>query len=87
MSRQAYQLHALHLLMQEFRRAPAQHIQESFEKAGCYAEARVLIEGGQELQSNKCKRPVKPAPACEMPKILRKEGVGVGLGLGLGPRA
>ena len=58
--------------MQEFRRAPARYIQESFEKAGSYAEARALIEEGAELRGNKCKRPTKVAPGCEMPEILRK---------------
>ncbi|CAK9061080.1 unnamed protein product [Durusdinium trenchii] len=70
---EAYHLHALHSLLQEFRRAPAAFIKETFAKAGSYSEARAMVEDSEEVNGNKTKRPQKLAPPCEIPKLLQKE--------------
>lgn len=72
-SAEAYRVHALHALMQEFRRAPAHFVRETFAEAGSYCEARAIIQDSSEVKSNSSKRPNKPAPPVEMPGILRKE--------------
>ena len=72
-SAEAYRVHALHALLQEFRRAPVTLVREAFAQAGSYCEARAIIEDSAEVNRNKGKRPIKPGPPCEIPNILKKE--------------
>eukprot|EP00930_Biecheleria_cincta_P029871 TRINITY_DN20729_c0_g1_i1.p1 TRINITY_DN20729_c0_g1~~TRINITY_DN20729_c0_g1_i1.p1 ORF type:complete len:511 (+),score=91.28 TRINITY_DN20729_c0_g1_i1:72-1604(+) len=76
----AYALHAAHALLSEFRRAPAHIVRQAFAQTGTYSEARKLVEESGEAQKLKSKRPIKPAPPCEVPKRLEREKK-------LGPRA
>lgn len=69
----AYALHAAHALLSEFRRAPAQVVRTAFAQTGSYTEARQLIEASGDAQKLKSNRPIKPAPPCEVPKILQRE--------------
>mmetsp|Transcript_3903 Transcript_3903/g.9470 ORF Transcript_3903/g.9470 Transcript_3903/m.9470 type:complete len:611 (+) Transcript_3903:54-1886(+) len=68
-----YRVHAVHALLQEFPRAPAQVLQRAFERSNSYTEARRYMESSSEKESLKCKRKPCNAPPCSMPRALARE--------------
>eukprot|EP00931_Biecheleriopsis_adriatica_P052984 TRINITY_DN30921_c0_g1_i1.p1 TRINITY_DN30921_c0_g1~~TRINITY_DN30921_c0_g1_i1.p1 ORF type:complete len:559 (-),score=100.35 TRINITY_DN30921_c0_g1_i1:63-1679(-) len=72
---QAYALHAVHALLSEFRKVHAGTVRAAFKQAGTYSEARHLLEVDKDFcqETLKSKRPLKNAPPCAVPHILKKE--------------